>query len=150
MRRGLIVLVTAVILAVGGGVGVGQALSATTATTVKVQQTSLGNILTNGRGFTLYVFTRDARNRDRCVAISGCRAVWPLLTTTGKPIAGRGVNPALLGSIRLPSGIRQVTYAGHPLYTYSGDFAPRSTFYVGAFQFGGFWYALRPGGKVVK
>jgi predicted lipoprotein with Yx(FWY)xxD motif len=144
----LIVVMTAT-LAVGAGVAAGHVVT-TSPTRVELQNTAVGKVLTNGRGFTLYVFTRDARNHDRCVAISGCRAVWPVLKTRGRTIAGAGVNAALLGSIRLASGMRQVTYAGHPLYTYSGDLAPRSTFYVGAFQFGGFWYALHANGKVVK
>jgi predicted lipoprotein with Yx(FWY)xxD motif len=150
MKRGLIVpLVTAAILGVLVSVAAGQVLLASPAK-VELENTAAGKILTTGRGFTLYVFTRDAPNHDRCVGISGCRAVWPLLKASGRTIAGPGVKVALLGSIRLASGTRQVTYAGHPLYTYAGDFAPRSTSYVGARQFGGFWYALHASGKIVK
>jgi predicted lipoprotein with Yx(FWY)xxD motif len=122
---------------------------AAAATKVQLRHTRAGTILVNGRGFTLYVFTRDARNRDRCAGIGGCRSVWPLLTTNGSTVAGRGVNRGLLGSIRVGHS-RQVTYAGHPLYTYVGDAGPGSTSYVGFTQFGGTWYALNAAGKVVR
>jgi hypothetical protein len=45
---------------------------------------------------------------------------------------------------------RQVTYAGHPLYLYSGDSSPADTSYVGVQQFGGKWYALNAAGHLVK
>ena len=122
---------------------------AAVATKVQLRHTRLGTILVNGRGLTLYVFTRDARNRDRCASIRGCPSVWPLLATNGGTSAGAGVNRRLLGSIRVGHS-RQVTYAGHPLYTYSGDAGPGNTAYVGFRQFGGTWYALSPAGKLVK
>jgi predicted lipoprotein with Yx(FWY)xxD motif len=120
------------------------------ATKVQIRHTKLGGILADGRGFTLYAFTRDSRNRDRCVAISGCAGIWPLLKTSGPVTAGAGVRRSLLGTIKLPGGARQVTYAGHPLYLYVGDSGPGDTSYVGVQQFGGRWYAINAGGAVVK
>jgi predicted lipoprotein with Yx(FWY)xxD motif len=117
---------------------------------VKVSKSSLGKILVNGAGRTLYMFTRDGRNKDRCVSISGCTAVWPPLLTKGKPLAKSGASSKLLGTIKLSHGRVQVTYAGHPLYTYVGDFGPHQTSYVGVFQSGGRWFALNSAGKVVK
>ena len=124
------------------------ALAAAT-TKVQLRHTSLGTILVNSRGFTLYMFTRDGRNRDRCASTRGCPSVWPLLTTNGRPVAANGVNRRLLGSIRVGHSL-QVTYAGHPLYTYIADAGPGNTTYVGFTQFGGTWYALSPAGQVVK
>ena len=117
---------------------------------LKLGSTSLGKILVNGRGFTLYMFTRDRRGKDNCVKVSGCTAVWPPVTTAGKPQAGPGVKRGLLGTIKLPSGTRQVTYAGHPLYTYSGDGGPGDTSYVDISQFGGTWEAVNAAGHAVK
>jgi predicted lipoprotein with Yx(FWY)xxD motif len=117
---------------------------------VQVRHTSLGNVLANGRGFTLYTFTRDGRGRDRCVTVTGCTGVWPVLRTSGSPIAGNGIRRSLLGTIKLPGGTRQVTYAGHPLYTYVGDSGPGETGYVGFHQFGGAWYAINPAGRIVR
>jgi predicted lipoprotein with Yx(FWY)xxD motif len=48
------------------------------------------------------------------------------------------------------TGGKQVTYAGHPLYTYSGDSGPGQTSYVGAKSFGGTWYAINASGGTVK
>jgi predicted lipoprotein with Yx(FWY)xxD motif len=121
---------------------------ASTRPTVKLAQTSLGKILVTGSGRTLYAFTRDRRHTDRCMKISGCVSAWPLLTSTRKPTGGPGVKASLLGSIALPHRTaRQVTYAGHPLYTYSGDSGPAQIDYVGAPMFGGTWPALTALGK---
>jgi predicted lipoprotein with Yx(FWY)xxD motif len=117
---------------------------------LEIQRTSLGRILATGRGLTVYMFTRDSINHDSCVAISGCTGIWPLVTSSSRPSLGPGVKRSLVGSITLPGGVRQVTYAGHPLYTYLGDSGPGDTSYVGQSQFGGKWYALSPSGHSVR
>jgi predicted lipoprotein with Yx(FWY)xxD motif len=71
------------------------------------------------------------------------------VVTKAKPVAGNGVKASLIGTIKLGSK-RQLTYAGHPLYTYVGDSGPGSTSYVGIKQFGGAWYALNAAGKTVR
>jgi predicted lipoprotein with Yx(FWY)xxD motif len=116
------------------------------AATVQLRHTDLGNILVSSSGRTLYEFTRDHANRNSCATISGCSAVWPSLKASGRPTAGSGVKASLLSST---SG-NQVTYAGHPLYTYSGDSGPGKTSYVGVKQFGGTWYAINASGGTVK
>ena len=118
--------------------------------TVKVGNTSLGKVLERKSGFTLYEFTRDRRNKDTCVSVRGCTGTWPPLTTGGKPVAGAGVKSSLLGTITLAHGVKQVTYAGHPLYTYSGDSGPGQTDYVGTPEFGGTWNAGNAAGHMVK
>jgi predicted lipoprotein with Yx(FWY)xxD motif len=115
---------------------------------LKLGRTSLGKIVENGGGFTVYMFTRDRRNRDNCS--TACKGVWPPVTTSGRPVAGPGIKRALIGTIKLPSGAKQVTYAGHPLYTYTGDGGPGETSYVGFSQFGGVWYAVNAAGHAVK
>jgi predicted lipoprotein with Yx(FWY)xxD motif len=114
--------------------------------TVQLRHTSLGSILVNSSGHTLYEFTRDHANKNSCAAISGCSAAWPSLKASGRPTAGSGVKASLLSTT---SG-HQVTYAGHPLYTYSGDSGPGKTSYVGAKSFGGTWYAINASGGTVK
>jgi predicted lipoprotein with Yx(FWY)xxD motif len=124
--------------------------SAARAPTVKLVHTSLGPILVDGSGSTLYLFTRDRRGKDRCAGVSGCLGVWPALTTREKPVAGPKLRSSLLGTIELHGDVRQVTYAGHPLYTYALDFGPRSTLYVGSYEYGGSWYAVNASGKAVR
>jgi predicted lipoprotein with Yx(FWY)xxD motif len=115
-------------------------------TTVQLRHTNLGSILVSSSGRTLYEFTKDHANKDSCAAISGCSAVWPSLKTSGRLTAGPGIKASLLST----TNGNQVTYAGHPLYTYSGDSGPGQTSYVGAKSFGGSWYAINATGGTVK
>jgi predicted lipoprotein with Yx(FWY)xxD motif len=115
------------------------------AATVQLRHTSLGSILVSSSGRTLYEFTRDHANKSSCASIRGCSAIWPSLRASGRPTAASGVKASLLST----SG-GQVTYAGHPLYLYSGDSGPGKTSYVGVKQFGGTWYALNASGGTVK
>jgi predicted lipoprotein with Yx(FWY)xxD motif len=126
------------------------ALAAGSPARLRLGKTSLGKIVQNGRGFTVYMFTRDRRNQDNCVKVSGCTGVWPALTTSGRPVLGPGLKRGLIGTITLASGARQVTYAGHPLYRYIGDSGPGDTSYVGFSEFGGSWFALNASGHAVK
>ena len=109
-----------------------------------------GKILDNSKGFTIYAFTKDSRNKNACQNIGGCQGAWPPVVTTGKPVAGAGVKQSLLGTIKLKNGKTQVTYNGHPLYTYIGDSSPHETTYVNLFQFGGYWPAVNAAGALVK
>jgi len=117
---------------------------------LQVRSTSLGKILVNSQGFTVYRFTKDARNKDTCVTTSGCSEVWPPLTTSGRPIAGAGVKASLLSTIKLTGGRRQVTYAGHALYLYKPATERGETSYVGVTSFGGTWDAVNSAGGLVK
>jgi predicted lipoprotein with Yx(FWY)xxD motif len=76
-------------------------------------------VLTSGRGMTLYWFAPDTP--DRSVCTGACAQYWPPLT--GTPAPGPGI-PGRLGTITRPDGPAQVTYDGHPLYTYVADTAP--------------------------
>ncbi len=88
---------------------------------VGLRHTALGTILVSASGRTLYEFTRDRAHNNTCVKIGGCSEIWPALTTSGKPTAAPGVRASLLSTIKLPGGVKQVTYAGHALYLYSAD-----------------------------
>ena len=125
------------------------AVSASASTTISLRTTKLGRILVASNGHTLYAFSRDGRNQDRCAKVSGCTRVWPIAAAHGKPKAGSGVSSSLLGTITI-GHVSQVTYAGHPLYTYSADSGPGDTSYVGVSQFGGTWAALTGTGRLVK
>ncbi len=146
MKRYLAVLTALVALVAAASAGA----AAKRGTTIRLEKTSRGMLLTANNGFTLFEFSRDGRNHDACVHISGCASVWPAITTKAKPVATRGVNAKLLGTIKLPNGSRQVTYAGHPLYRYSGDFGPRQTSYLGITASGGTWYGVDATGHRVS
>ena len=131
------------------GAALASARAAGGSTTISLRATKLGKILVASNGHTLYAFSRDARNQDRCAKISGCTGVWPIMAAHGKPHAGSGVNASLLGTIKVGHS-SQVTYAGHPLYTYTADTGPGDTSYIGVSQFGGTWPALNARGRLVK
>jgi predicted lipoprotein with Yx(FWY)xxD motif len=128
----------------------GMAGAHTSAAKLQLRKTDVGTILVNGRGFTIYAFTKDGRNRDACASVSGCLKVWPIVGGSAKPVLGPGVKRSLLGSITIKGGARQLTYAAHPLYTYVADSGPGETSYVNFLQFGGRWPALNAAGREVK
>jgi predicted lipoprotein with Yx(FWY)xxD motif len=150
------ILLAGVLAAVAGSSAVAGAQAHTAnaqaagATTVKLRNTSLGKILVDSSGFTLYEFTKDSRNTNTCVSVKGCAKVWPALTTTGSPKAGPGVKASLLSTIKLSGGVKQVTYAGHALYTYAESTEAGETSYVGVKHFGGAWDALSASGAAIK
>jgi len=120
-----------------------------TAAVVKVAKTSLGPVLVDGSGRTLYLFTLDRKGSSSCTTGSfNCIVLWPPLLTTAKPHAGPGVSPALLGTVRRakPSGV-QVTYNGHFLYRYAQDTKPGD---VKGQGYGSVWYVVSPKGTPIK
>ena len=147
MRRITITVAAMAIVALGA---TGVASAGGSPAKLQLRKTKVGTILVNSRGFTVYVFTKDSSNVDRCVKINGCSGTWPLVTTSGKAVAGPGVKASLIGTITPKRGVHQVTYAGHPLYTYTADSRPGQTSYVNSPQFGGRWPALNAAGREVK
>src|SRR4051812_45436829 len=99
--------------------------SAEPATTVAVGTSSLGQILVDSNGRTLYLFQGDSGTTSACSG--ACATAWPPLRTPSPPIAGNGVNAALLGSSPRSDGGPQVTYNGHPLYLFVMDQQPGDT-----------------------
>jgi predicted lipoprotein with Yx(FWY)xxD motif len=67
----------------------------------------------------------------------------------GKPTAGPGVTASKLGTTKRSDGATEVTYNGHPLYTYAGDSAPGQTSGQGLDDYGAEWYALSGRGDKV-
>jgi predicted lipoprotein with Yx(FWY)xxD motif len=97
----------------------GTGTGATTASVGTTTNASLGTILVNSKGFTLYRLDKDSINKSVCTG--ACAQTWPPLLTSGSPVAGSGVTG--LGTIKV-SGGEQVTYHGMPLYTFTGDTSP--------------------------
>jgi predicted lipoprotein with Yx(FWY)xxD motif len=122
---------------------------AAASTVISAHSSELGTILVGPNGDTLYAFSRDSRNKDVCASISGCLKVWPIMAIHGKLKAGTGVKASLLGTITV-GGVKQATYAGHPLYGYIDNEHPADTDYVGISQSGGTWPAVSPSGKLIK
>jgi predicted lipoprotein with Yx(FWY)xxD motif len=106
---------------------------ASTSNTVKTTKIGGATVLTNAKGFTLYLFAPDTMTKSNCNG--PCAKYWPPLKgpVTGSGIAGK------LGTIKRSDGSSQATYNGHPLYTYVGDTAPGQAKGNGLTLSGGLW-----------
>lgn len=87
---------------------------------IQVSETSLGDVLTDGNGITLYLFDQDSEGTSVCEG--DCLVAWPALE--GEPGAGAGADAELIGTIERSDGTTQATYAGHPLYYFAQDSEP--------------------------
>jgi predicted lipoprotein with Yx(FWY)xxD motif len=115
--------------------------------TVEIAKSSLGAILVDRNGRTLYDFVRDRGAMSTCYG--ACAALWPPLTTTAKPQAGPGARASLLGTTKRSDGRLEVTYGGHPLYYYVADSHRGQTSGQGLNQFGALWWVLSPAGNEI-
>jgi predicted lipoprotein with Yx(FWY)xxD motif len=121
--------------------------AASTGTVVTWRTTPIGNAITTSSGMTLYLFRADHGTTSECYG--ACATYWPPLLTTGKPSASGRVKGTLLGTTKRKDGKLQVTYKGHPLYTYLADKKPGQTSGEGSKAFGAAWYALAPSGATI-
>jgi predicted lipoprotein with Yx(FWY)xxD motif len=142
-------VIAAVIALSIASVGVAAAAGSSPPRAAKVgtARTGLGQVIVDSRGRTLYLFEKDPRGHSTCSGI--CATYWPPLLTSGKPTAIAGAKRSLLGTIGRADGTRQVTFAGHPLYFFSGDVKRGQTNGEGLKDFGAGWYALSPSGKKI-
>src|SRR6201996_4076305 len=109
----------------------------TTTATLTMKTTKIGTVLTDSKGDTLYVYSKDMRGAASTCTMS-CAKQWPAVM--GKPEAAMGVKfSGSLGSVKDMDGMVQATYDGYPLYTYAGDMAPGDTSGNGA---GGVWHVI--------
>ena len=112
---------------------------------VKVADSSLGRILVDDSGRTLYGFTKDKPGASKCDA--DCIAVWPALTSAKDVQAGTGAKAALLKETKLGEGAEQATYGDWPLYYYVGDATPGD---VNGQGLDGEWFVIAADGKLIK
>ena len=119
----------------------------TGAASVEVSESAdFGPILVDGAGMSLYLFTNDTQNSGASTCADDCLAAWPALLSDGDPVAGEGVDAALLGTITRDDGTTQVTYNGWPLYYYAEDAAAGDTNGQGV---GDVWFLVTPEGEAV-
>ena len=111
---------------------------------VSAQPTSLGTILVDGRGRTVYVFANDKTNASTCT--DACAAVWPAVPAPATPPTSLPGVTGALGMTTRSDGGHQLTVAGHPVYTFSRDSAPGQTNGQGVNLNGGVWTVVSPSG----
>jgi predicted lipoprotein with Yx(FWY)xxD motif len=125
----------------------GSAAATSGGSSVRVASTSLGKVLTDTSGRTLYLLTSDTATSTTCTG--PCLAAWPPVAAPSGPPAAAGVS-GKLGSFARPEGGHQLTVGGHPLYTYAGDSSAGQTNGEGLRSFGGTWWAVAPDGSPVQ
>lgn len=145
------------LVACGSGGGYGSSGSASTAAgsssvaaaasgaVLKTASTSLGTVVVDSSGKTVYAFDKDTANSGKSACNTGCSGLWPAVTTTSSTPTGVGVS-GKLGTITRADGSRQITLDGRPLYTYSGDSGAGSVSGQGV---KGIWWAVSPSGAEV-
>jgi predicted lipoprotein with Yx(FWY)xxD motif len=105
----------------------------------------VGPVLVDSKGFTVYDFHKDKGTTSSCYG--GCAKVWPPVLSEGAPQTGEGASASKLGTTKRKDGTTQVTYAGHPLYTYVADKKPGEANGNDFSSFGAQWYALKGSGE---
>jgi predicted lipoprotein with Yx(FWY)xxD motif len=152
MRRGAVALALLALAGCGSssyGGGSAAATSSSSAATsnadLKTADTSLGKVVVNADGRTVYVFDKDTSGSGASACSGNCLAKWPpVQAASGKP-TGSGVTGEL-GTIKRDDGTEQVTLAGMPLYLYVGDSHPGD---VTGQAVGGIWWAVSPSGTKI-
>lgn len=119
--------------------------SSTAAASVGVGATSLGDVLVDGAGMTLYMFDKDTKGGDS-TCYDQCASAWPPLLTDGDPAAGTGADASALGTVARTDGTSQVTYGGWPLYSWAQDSAAGD---VKGQAVNGVWWVLGADGQPI-
>ncbi|MBE0411490.1 MAG: hypothetical protein IBX69_17335 [Anaerolineales bacterium] len=109
------------------------------------QNTPFGDILVDGQGMTLYMFTMDEQDVSNCQG--DCLNLWPPLVIEGEPVLGEGVDVDMVASAELEDGRRMVTYNGMPLYYYAFDSVPGD---INGQRVGDIWFVVSPAGVEVR
>lgn len=117
---------------------------ATQDATVMTASSDLGTILVDGKGMTLYLFTKDTQGSGKSTCEGECLAAWPPLL--GDPQAGEATDQALLGTITRSDGTTQASYNGWPLYYWVKDSAPGDTTGQGVNKV---WWVLDANGDAI-
>lgn len=105
-----------------------------------------GQILVDSSGRTLYLLTADTGTQSTCSGT--CASIWPPDTTTGTP-ANSGVTASLVSTSTRADHSTQVTYKGHPLYTFAKDSKAGDVNGEGIKTFGGTWYVVGTDGNAI-
>jgi predicted lipoprotein with Yx(FWY)xxD motif len=148
-RTRIVVATTAGAVLLAGSGMLGQSASASAAPSkgegakISLAHTKDGKVLVGANGHSLYTFQIDTKNHSNCKGT--CLKHWFPATSTAKPKAGAGVGAAHLGT----TSKGQVTYYGHPLYTFVSDKKAGQVKGEDLFASGGYWSLTNAKGKVV-
>jgi predicted lipoprotein with Yx(FWY)xxD motif len=116
----------------------------TTSADLATTQSSLGTIVVDSKGRTVYLFTQDTNNPPKSNCDTGCDSVWPPVAApaSGTPTLS-GVDSSKVGVVTRSDGSKQLTLNGWPLYEYEGDSAAGD---VKGENVQSSWFAVTPQG----
>ncbi|TWP36194.1 COG4315 family predicted lipoprotein [Leekyejoonella antrihumi] len=132
----------------GGGSGSTSARTAASGALLHTSTISVGTVLVDRSGRTIYDFAGDAGSTSKCTG--ACAANWPPVPAPSSiPSKVAGVS-AKLGVTTRSGGTRQLTVGGHPVYTYVGDTKAGQANGQGKVLNGGLWTVVSPAGSPVR
>jgi len=102
---------------------------------------TLGKILVDKNGMTLYQWAKDTDASSQCY--DQCATFWPPFTVTAASVAADGVTTGKFGTSTRKDGALQVTFNSHPLYFYARDTAPGMANGNGSTGFGAVWTVVQ-------
>jgi predicted lipoprotein with Yx(FWY)xxD motif len=111
---------------------------------IKTMSTSKGTVLVTASGLTLYWFANDTATQSNCNG--SCASYWKPLLGSAAAVSGASL-PHGFGTVKRSDGQLQITYDGHPLYTYTGDTTSGQLNGNGLDASGGMWWAITPTGS---
>lgn len=133
----------------GGSSATGSSSSSASSSAAKADlttaKTSLGAVVVDAQGRTVYVFDKDTAGSGTSACTGACLAKWPAVQAASGQPTGSGVT-GKLGTIKRDDGTMQVTLAGMPLYSFAGDSHAGDVTGEGV---GGLWWAVAPDGSKV-
>ena len=119
--------------------------AATGAADLKVASSSLGDIVVDGKGMTVYFFDKDTAGSGTSSCAGQCLVNWPPVPPAGATPAVEGVT-GQLGTIKATDGSTQITLNGLPLYYFKGDSAPGD---VNGQKVQNVWWVVSPTGQAI-
>lgn len=114
------------------------------AAAVGAAETSLGTVLVDAEGFTLYGFLNDTDGESTC--LDACADAWPPALVEGEPTVGDGVDESVIKTVEHPTGT-MLAAGDWPLYRFAGDEAPGDVNGQGS---GGVWFVVAPDGSLIE
>jgi predicted lipoprotein with Yx(FWY)xxD motif len=113
---------------------------------LKTASSSAGNIVVDGKGMSVYYYTKDVKDSGKSNCIGDCLVAWPPVITTNDTPKVEGVT-GKVGTITTADGKKQVTVEGMPVYLWEKDKDPGDVTGQGV---GNVWYLVAPDGKMIK
>jgi predicted lipoprotein with Yx(FWY)xxD motif len=113
---------------------------------LKTASSSKGEIVVDGKGMSVYYFTKDVKDSGKSNCTGDCLVAWPPVLTTNETPKVEGVT-GKVGTIDTPDGKKQVTVEGMPVYLWEKDKAPGDVTGQGV---GNVWYLVAPDGAMIK